>query len=131
MTLDAQLECRVLLHERHNLLQDRLGIGFDRLLGEPVSASEDRPVEVFGASGGAALHRRRMLDEVGGMDESFFFALDDVDLAWRAHMHGWRCMYAPKIPATNRIRPPRKWNALMRPPPNLLLRTVSLQDQTG
>ena len=74
---------------------DRLGIGFDRLLGEPVSASEDRPVEVFGACGGAALHRRRMLDEVGGMDESFFFALDDVDLAWRAHMHGWRCMYAP------------------------------------
>jgi GT2 family glycosyltransferase len=74
---------------------DRLGIGFDRLLGAPVAASEDRPVEVFGACGGAALHRSRMLDEVGGMDESFFFALDDVDLAWRAHMHGWRCMYAP------------------------------------
>jgi GT2 family glycosyltransferase len=74
---------------------DRLGIAYDRLLGSPVSASERDPVEVFGACGGAALHRRRMLDEVGGMDESYFFALDDADLAWRARMRGWRCLYAP------------------------------------
>ena len=74
---------------------DRLGIAHDRLLGQPLSAGEERPVEVFGACGGAALHRRRMLDEVGGMDESYFFALDDVDLSWRARMAGWRCLYAP------------------------------------
>lgn len=74
---------------------DRLGVAFDRLLGAPVEASEPEPVDVFGACGGAALHRRRMLDEVGGMDESFFFALDDADLAWRARMRGWRCVYAP------------------------------------
>jgi GT2 family glycosyltransferase len=36
-----------------------------------------------------------MLDQVGGMDETYFFALDDVDLAWRARMAGWRCVYAP------------------------------------
>jgi GT2 family glycosyltransferase len=74
---------------------DRLGIAHDRLLGEPLSAGEDHPVEVLGACGGAALHRRRMLDEVGGMDESYFFALDDADLGWRARMAGWRCLYAP------------------------------------
>ena len=74
---------------------DRLGIAYDRLLGEPVEASESSPVEVFGSSGGAALHRRRMLDEVGGMDETYFFALEDADLAWRARMAGWRCLYAP------------------------------------
>jgi GT2 family glycosyltransferase len=74
---------------------DRLGVAYDRLLGSPVAVSEPEPVEVFGASGGAALHRRRMLDEVGGMDETFFFALDDADLAWRARMRGWRCLYAP------------------------------------
>lgn len=74
---------------------DRLGIAYDRLLGQPASVSEDRPVEVFGASGGGALHRRRMLDEIGGMDETYFFALDDVDLSWRAQMAGWRCLYAP------------------------------------
>lgn len=74
---------------------DRLGVVRDRLLGQPVSASEAEPVEVFGASGGAVLHRRRMLDEVGGIDETYFFGLDDVDLAWRARMAGWRCLYAP------------------------------------
>jgi GT2 family glycosyltransferase len=74
---------------------DRLGIGYDRLLGAPLSASETEPVEVFGACGGASLHRRSMLEEVGGMDETYFFALDDVDLAWRARMRGWRCLYAP------------------------------------
>jgi GT2 family glycosyltransferase len=74
---------------------DRLGIPYDRLLGSPVSASERQPLEVFGACGGAALHRRRMLEDVGGMDETYFFALEDVDLAWRARMRGWRCLYAP------------------------------------
>jgi hypothetical protein len=51
---------------------DALGVASDRLLGLPPSASEDGPVEVFGASGGAALYRRSMLEDVGGMDESFF-----------------------------------------------------------
>ena len=74
---------------------DRLGIAFDRLLGAPPEASESEPVEVFGACGGAALHRRAMLDDVGGMDETYFFALDDADLSWRAQMRGWRCLYAP------------------------------------
>src|SRR5436305_864783 len=34
-------------------------------------------------------------EAVGGMDEPFFFALDDADLAWRARMRGWRAVYAP------------------------------------
>jgi GT2 family glycosyltransferase len=74
---------------------DRLGVAFDRLLGRPVGESEAEPVEVFGACCGAAMLRRAMLDDIGGMDESFFFALDDADLAWRAQMRGWRCLYVP------------------------------------
>jgi GT2 family glycosyltransferase len=74
---------------------DRLGIAYDRLLGLPVPAGETGPRNVFGACGGAALHRRTMLEQVGGLDDSFFFALDDADLAWRAQMHGWRCVYDP------------------------------------
>ncbi len=74
---------------------DRLGVAYDRLLGEPVSASEREPVEVFGASGGAALYRRAMLEQIGGFDESFFAYLEDVDVAWRARRRGWRCLYVP------------------------------------
>ena len=74
---------------------DRLGIAYDRLVGAPATASEAAPTEVFGASAGAALYRRAMLDEVGGLDESFFIFLEDADLAWRARQAGWRCLYAP------------------------------------
>ena len=74
---------------------DRLGVASDRLLGEPLSASENEVVEVFGASGGCAAYRRAMLDDIGGFDESFFAYLEDVDVAWRARMKGWRCLYVP------------------------------------
>ncbi|HEX2033887.1 MAG TPA: glycosyltransferase family 2 protein [Chloroflexota bacterium] len=74
---------------------DRTGIAWDRLVGRPVGESERVPVEVFGASAGAALYRRDMLEELGGFDSRFFMYLEDVDLAWRARLAGWRAVYAP------------------------------------
>jgi len=74
---------------------DRLGVGVDRLLGTPVADAPVEPHEVFGASGGAALLRRRMLEDVGDLDDRFFAYLEDVDLAWRARAYGWRCMHVP------------------------------------
>jgi GT2 family glycosyltransferase len=76
------------------IVVDRLGIAYDRLLGaSPERAAE--PAEVFGASGGACLLRRAMLDDVGGFDETFFLYMEDADLAWRARMRGWRALYEP------------------------------------
>ena len=76
---------------------DRLGIAADRLVGTRVDDHEpSMPYEVFGATGGAALFKREMLDQVGGFDESFFAFFEDADLAWRAHGHGWRALYAPE-----------------------------------
>ena len=51
---------------------------------------------VFSANGGSAAYRRAMLDDVGLLDESFYFSLEDVDLGWRAQLRGWTCIYAPK-----------------------------------
>ncbi len=73
---------------------DRAAIAWDRLRGQRVSAAQE-PAEVFGASGGAALYRRAMLDEIGLLDERFVSYLEDVDLAWRAQRSQWRCVYAP------------------------------------
>jgi len=70
---------------------DRLGVAYDRRLGDRAGVATG-PIEVFGASGGSALLRRRMLDELGGFDATFFFALEDVDLAWRARMAGWTAL---------------------------------------
>ncbi len=58
--------------------------------------------EVFGASGGAALYRRAMLEDIGGFDDSFFAYLEDADVAWRAQMRGWRCLYQPRAVAHHR-----------------------------
>jgi GT2 family glycosyltransferase len=37
-----------------------------------------------------------MLDRIGLLDEDFFYSCEDVDLAWRAQLAGWRCVYAPR-----------------------------------
>lgn len=76
------------------IAMDRAAIAWDRLGGRSVGAAQ-QPGEIFGASGGAALYRRAMLDEIGLFDERFFAYLEDVDLAWRAHTAGWRCQYTP------------------------------------
>ncbi|MGH9629769.1 MAG: glycosyltransferase family 2 protein [Bryobacteraceae bacterium] len=51
--------------------------------------------EVLCPSGSAALYRRRMLDEIGTFDESFFLYCEDTDLGLRARRAGWRCLYVP------------------------------------
>lgn len=75
---------------------DRAGIAWDWRGGELDKPEESGPVEIFGPCGGAALYSRQMLDEIGGFDEDFFAYLEDVDLAWRAQLAGWRCVLEPQ-----------------------------------
>ncbi|MCW1968541.1 MAG: glycosyltransferase family 2 protein, partial [Anaerolineae bacterium] len=76
---------------------DRAAIAWDRLAGRAITAPEcQQPCDIFGASGGAALFQRVMLDQIGLFDERFFAYLEDADLAWRAQRAGWRCRYAPQ-----------------------------------
>jgi GT2 family glycosyltransferase len=56
----------------------------------------DREEYVFSACGGSAAYRRAMLNQIGLLDEDFFFSLEDVDLAWRAQLAGWKCVFAPQ-----------------------------------
>lgn len=56
----------------------------------------DREEYVFSACGGSSVYRRAMLDQIGLLDDDFFFSLEDIDLAWRAQLTGWRCLYTPR-----------------------------------
>jgi GT2 family glycosyltransferase len=56
----------------------------------------DREEYVFSACGGSSAYRKTMLQEIGILDDDFFFSLEDIDLAWRAQLTGWRCLYTPK-----------------------------------
>ena len=50
----------------------------------------------FSANGGSAAYRRALLDDIGLLDEDFYFSCEDVDLGWRAQLRGWPAIYAPR-----------------------------------
>jgi GT2 family glycosyltransferase len=75
---------------------DWAGIAWDWRGGETDQPRERDLVEIFGPCGGAALYNRRMLLDLGGYDADFFAYLEDVDLAWRARLSGWRCLFQPQ-----------------------------------
>ncbi len=60
------------------------------------SGQFDHEEFVFSACGGSSVYRKTVLDEIGLLDDDFFFSLEDVDLAWRAQHRGWRCLYTPQ-----------------------------------
>ena len=72
---------------------------FDRGWHEPDSSDFDRPEYVFGASAAAAFYRRRMIEDISVdgefFDPDFFCYREDADVAWRAILQGWRCIYTP------------------------------------
>jgi GT2 family glycosyltransferase len=71
------------------------GIAWRRGWGRPAAGVADVPGEVFGPCAAAALYRRDILLEVGGLDEGFFCYFEDVDLAFRLRLAGHRCLYVP------------------------------------
>ena len=72
---------------------------FDRGWHQPDSPDFDGMEYVFGASAAAALYRREMIDDVSidgsFFDPDFFCYREDADVAWRAMMQGWQCIYVP------------------------------------
>src|SRR5436190_1233077 len=74
---------------------------------------------VFGATAAAALYRRSMIEDVAILgeffDSDFFVYREDADVAWRAQLMGWRCLYTPQargyhvravLPGNRRALPP-------------------------
>jgi GT2 family glycosyltransferase len=107
-------------------LVDSTGIYFNPMLRHLDRGSQEidnghflRYEYVFGASAAAALYRREMIDDVSIHDEffdpDFFVYREDADVAWRAQLLGWRCIYTPHargyhvrkaLPGNRRALPP-------------------------
>lgn len=73
----------------------RSGAAWNRGMGEMDHGQYEVEEEIFGPCAGAALYRRSMLDEIGLFDEDFFLYMEDVDLAFRGRLAGWKCIYVP------------------------------------
>jgi GT2 family glycosyltransferase len=77
--------------------------GFKRGEGEDPQIYERRE-HVFGACAGAALYRRKMLEDVGFFDQDFFLIQEDTDLNFRAQLAGWKVLYVPSAIAYHKVR---------------------------
>jgi len=86
----------------------------DRGAEEIDRGQYDRAQYVFGASGATAFFRRSFIDDVSVegefFDEEFFAFREDADLAWRAQLMGWKCLYTPNAVAwhVRRVTPERR-----------------------
>jgi GT2 family glycosyltransferase len=87
---------------------------FDRGWGEVDDGRYYAQEEVFGASAAAALYRRRMIEDVqidgNFFDPAFFAYREDADVAWRAQLLGWGCLYRPAAQAhhVRQMRPGKR-----------------------
>jgi GT2 family glycosyltransferase len=92
------------LHEKP--LVDSTGIYFTPMLRHLDRGSQEvdnghytQMEYVFGATAAAALYRRAMIDDISVdgefFDHDFFVYREDADVAWRAQLAGWTCLYTP------------------------------------
>lgn len=72
------------------------GYGADRGFREVDLGQFDNEEEVFSICGASAMYRKKMLNDVGHLDEDFFMYYEDTDLAWRSRLKGWKCYYVPR-----------------------------------
>jgi GT2 family glycosyltransferase len=71
------------------------GLAWRRYHGLPAGKYGMKTEEVFSPCGAAALYLRQMFVQAGGFDEDFFSYFEDVDLGFRLHLLGFKCLYVP------------------------------------
>ena len=83
----------------------------DRGCMETSNGNYRRIEYVFGATAAAAFYRREMIEDVSVegefFDSDFFTYREDADLAWRAQLLGWKCIFDPRAAAyhVRKLRP--------------------------
>jgi GT2 family glycosyltransferase len=61
----------------------------------------DQVCPVDELSGAALCIRRAALEQIGSLDEDFFFLGEDIDLCWRLKSAGWQVLYVPSARVTH------------------------------
>lgn len=95
------VSAKMLMWDRPNLVDDAgdrytvLGWAYGRGKGKPAAAYNES-VRIFSACGGAAIYKRSVFEEIGLFDELHFAYLEDLDIGYRAAIHGYRNLYEPR-----------------------------------
>lgn len=72
-----------------------VGWAFNRGNGKPVKQYEKQE-RIFTACAGAAMYRKSIFEEIGYFDEKFFAYREDIDIGYRARIHGYYNVYCPE-----------------------------------
>ncbi len=71
------------------------GIPRNRGVWQVDEGQYDADRQVFGGCGGGVAYRREAWAAAQGCDPRLFMYLEDVDLAWRLQLLGWKAAFAP------------------------------------
>lgn len=72
-------------------------LAWTKKTGENHKSSEFKEVrEIFSSCAGAAMYKKSLLDEIGLFDDNFFAYMEDVDLAIRSRIYGYRNLLCPQ-----------------------------------
>ncbi len=73
-----------------------LGWAFARGKGKKATSRQYlRRQEVFSACAGAAIYKKEVFTKIGMFDENHFAYLEDLDIGYRANIHGYHNYYEP------------------------------------
>lgn len=121
---------KLLLKADHSLIDstgltmNRARRAFDRGAGELADNWTESGI-VFGVSGAAAVYSRRMIEDisVGGefFDGDFFAYKEDVDVAWRAELFGWKAYFEAEAVGFHE----RGWKTAGRSGKSMFIRRIS------
>ena len=92
----------------------RAGSPYGRGSAEKDDGRFNQKEFVFGACAGAAVYRREVFAKVGLFDEDFVSYYEDADLAYRAQLAGFKCLYVPEAVCYHK-RGATGWNAAVYP----------------
>jgi GT2 family glycosyltransferase len=101
---------KILLYDRRHYLHAagdfyRLdGIPGNRGVWQPDKGQFEQEEHVFSACGAAAAYRRTLIEDIGFLDEDFYFSCEDVDMGWRAQLAGWKVLYVPAAVVYHKLK---------------------------
>lgn len=94
------VQAKMLQYKNKDLIDD-VGdeynlLAWTKKTGENHNSSEFREVkDIFSACAGAAMYKKSLLIQIGMFDDNYFAYMEDVDLAIRSRIYGYRNLLCP------------------------------------
>ena len=94
------VQAKMLQYDNKELIDDAGDeynlLAWTKKTGENHHSSEyDTVKDIFSSCAGAAMYKKSVLSEIGLFDDNFFAYMEDVDLAIRSKIHGYRNLLCP------------------------------------